>query len=109
MNWKICLIDSNLQRQYKKTGEGTSEERELCDNLYKSFKSLSKNPFAGKQIRYSLIPKIYIRKYGIDNLWKYDLPNGWRLVYSLASGDGNNICIIVEWFSHKQYERRFNY
>ncbi len=44
-----------------------------------------------------------------DNLWKYDLPHGQRLVYSLAVMEGEDLCLIVEWFSHKQYERRFRY
>ena len=56
-----------------------------------------------------LIPKHYIRKYGIDNLWKYDLPKGWRLLYSIARDQVIIIAIILEWLSHPEYERRFGY
>ena len=109
MSWDICFIDTNIQQKYTKLEDGTSEEKELRINLLSSFRVLSDNPLSGKQIRHSLIPKSYLRKFGIDNLWKYDLPHGWRLVYSLASMNEDNLCLIVEWFSHKQYERRFKY
>jgi hypothetical protein len=54
---------------------------------------LKENPFCGIAIPKRLIPKIYKRKYGINNLWKYNLPGA----------------LILEWLSHKEYERRFKY
>ncbi len=56
-----------------------------------------------------LIPKHYIKRYGIDNLWKYDLPKGWRLLYSIAREEILIVAIILEWLSHPEYERRFGY
>jgi hypothetical protein len=56
-----------------------------------------------------LFPKSYIKKYGIDNLWKYDLPTGWRLLYSVKAEEIVVLAIILEWLPHKKYERRFNY
>ena len=38
------------------------------------FDDLKRNPFCGIQIPKKLIPRAYIKKYGIDNLWKHDLP-----------------------------------
>jgi len=26
-----------------------------------------------------------LKKYGVDNLWKYDLPKGWRLLYFIEA------------------------
>ncbi len=49
-------------------------------------------------------------KYKINNLWKYDLPNSWRLIYTLNPLNQVEILsVILEWFSHKDYERRFHY
>ncbi|MFT4326857.1 MAG: hypothetical protein ACMXYK_05115, partial [Candidatus Woesearchaeota archaeon] len=56
-----------------------------------------------------LIPKEYTTKYGIKNLWKYDLPKGWRLVYSIVNEEIFVVTVILEWFKHKEYEKRFNY
>jgi hypothetical protein len=70
---------------------------------------LKENPFCGIAIPKRLIPKIYIRKYGINNLWKYNLPGAWRLLYSIAGNRVKIVAIILEWLSHKEYERRFKY
>jgi hypothetical protein len=46
----------------------------------------------------------------MNNLWKYDLPDGWRLIYTLSTPNKIEIlAIILEWFDHKNYERRFGY
>ena len=45
----------------------------------------------------------------MDNLWKYDLPKGWRLLYSVRGNEIIVISIILEWLSHKEYERRLGY
>ena len=57
----------------------------------------------------NLFPKSYLEKYKIDNLWKYDLPNAWRLIYSIKNGQITILSIILEWMNHKDYEKRFKY
>ena len=75
----------------------------------KGFLDIQKNAFCGIQIPKKLIPREYIKKYGIRNLWKYNLPNAWRMLYSIEGRDVKIISIILEWLDHKNYERRFKY
>ncbi len=57
-----------------------------------------------------LMPKEYARKYGIGNCWKYNLPNAWRLIYSVVdTGEIKVISLILEWRKHKKYDRKFGY
>ena len=49
------------------------------------------------------------KNYGIKNLWKYNLPQGWRLLYSIVADENLIVSIVIEWLSHKDYERRFRY
>ncbi len=71
--------------------------------------SLKTKPNKGFQIKKEQIPDIYFKKYEIDNLWKYDLSEDWRMVYTIT-GNGREITVqIIEWFEHKQYDRRFGY
>ena len=42
-------------------------------------------------------------------LYKYGLPSGWRLLYSLGREGIEIIALILEWCSHKEYERIFKY
>jgi mRNA-degrading endonuclease RelE of RelBE toxin-antitoxin system len=86
----------------------------LTDNnlkrfLERAFKDIENNPFCGVQIPKRLIPKEYIIKHNIRNVWKYDLPGAWRLIYSIDGGKAIIITIILEWMDHKEYERRFKY
>jgi len=67
------------------------------------------DPFCGIQVPKRLIPKLYMSKYGFDNLWKFNFHKNWRLMYSVA-GDGTQVvALILEWLPHEEYERRFWY
>ncbi len=71
---------------------------------------LSQDPTAGDHVRRSLIPKKLQKKYGIENLWRLELPGAWRAIYTVASTPG--ICPevhIIRILSHKEYERLFGY
>jgi len=44
-----------------------------------------------------------------DKLEK-ELPDGWRLIYTIKTPNRIQIlAVILEWFNHKDYERRFHY
>ena len=77
--------------------------------ILKSIVDFKENAFCGERIKRELIPREYIKKYGIDNLLWYPLPNALRLVYSVFATDDGITAMIVEYFDHKNYERRFNY
>lgn len=42
-------------------------------------------------------------------LARYFLPRGWRLLYSILNEEIVVVSIIIEWFDHKNYEKRFKY
>lgn len=86
------------------------KESTLKKFLTRAIKDIQKNTFCGVQIPKKIIPKEYIRKYKINNLWKYNLPDGWRLIYSITTPNKVEILtVILEWFDHKNYEIRFKY
>ncbi len=86
-----------------------SSEKELFKFINQAIDNIEENAFCGIQIPKKLIPKEYIQKYNVKNLWKYDLPGGWRLIYHIADEKIIVISIILEWMTHKDYERRFKY
>jgi len=104
---KIVFADDNLEKGFL----SLNDDDELKKYLQRAFDDIKNNAFCGIQIPKKLIPREYLKKYGIKNLWKYDLPIGWRLVYSITTPTKVEIVsIILEWFtSHKEYERRFKY
>ncbi|MFT4309669.1 MAG: hypothetical protein ACMXYL_04230 [Candidatus Woesearchaeota archaeon] len=103
---KVVFIDNKIEYAYYSLDVNDP----LRKGISRAIISLRKNAFAGTQIPKRLFPRKYVRKYGITNLWKYNLPKGWRLIYTIASDDELEIIsAILEWSSHKEYERRFNY
>ncbi len=106
---KIVFADKKVKEAYEKLKVSATEDRMLYDWLTRAFEDIQKDAFCGIQIPKRFIPKEYIKKYGIDNLWKYDMPKAWRLLYSVAGNKVIVISIIIEWLPHKKYEKRFGY
>jgi hypothetical protein len=57
------------------------KEKEIFNQLNTAFDMIAMDPFCGIQGPKRLIPKVYITKYGIENLWKYNFLKNWRLMY----------------------------
>ena len=104
---KVRFIDKKVKRAFEDLKN--SNEAWLYKFLERAFKDLEKNAFDGIQMPKNLIPKSYIQKYNIDNLWKYDLPRGWRLIYFITRDEIIVLSVILEWMNHKDYEKRFSY
>ena len=109
MKAEIVFADKKLKEAFDKLKDSKTEDRQLYELLKRAFEDIEKNPSGFIHVPRNLIPKEYVQKYGVDNLWKYDLPNGWRLLYSLSKDKVLLLAIILEWMDHKNYERRFKY
>ena len=105
----IRFADENVKQAFYKLEQGDNQEKELFKLINQAIDNIEKNAFCGVQLPKRLMPKIYSQKYNVKNLWKYDLPKCWRLIYSIARDEVIVISLILEWFDHKEYERRFNY
>jgi len=101
---EIQFTNDKVQKAFKEINDPS-----LKRNIKRAFDDICQNPFCGIQIPKKLIPKEYIQKHKIKNVWKYNLPDAWRLIYSIEGGKISIITIILEWLDHKEYERRFNY
>lgn len=106
---ELHFVDENLKKAFEALKNSTTEDRMLYEWLLRAFEDIQKSVFCGIQIPKKLIPREYVKKYGTKNLWKYNLPNAWRLLYSIEGRDVKIISIILEWLNHKNYERRFKY
>ena len=106
---KIKFADEKVKKAFEELEHSTTEDRQLYKFLNQALKNIEENAFCGIQIPKRQIPKEYLQKYGIDNLWKYNLPNAWRLLYSIAREELLVVSIVLEWGKHKQYDRKFHY
>lgn len=88
---------------------GRHQDKQLHKHITRAIADMKQDPACGVKIRKELWPKEYVTRYNLTNLWKYDLPDGWRLTYTIKADDTKLLTIILEWFDHKEYERRFGY
>lgn len=103
---EVVFANDNLEKEFY----NLDENGDLKKFIKRAITDICNNAFCGIQIRKNQIPIEYIQKYKITNLWKYDLPNGWRLIYSITTPDKVRIIsLILEWFNHPEYERKFHY
>ena len=86
--------------------EKGSHLRRIIDN---GLDVLRENMFAGQRIEKEKFPKYYVQKHGINNLYKYNLDAGNRLVYTLVADESGVVVVVLEILSHKEYEKRFGY
>ena len=100
---------SQSQFDFESLKEGKFEDKRLYEFIERAIKDMKNLSVCGTKIPKKLWPKVYVQKYQITNLWKYDLPNAWRLIYTIKEDEVMILNIILEWFDHKEYEKRFKY
>ena len=106
---EIRFVDAKIKEAFYKLKNGDSTEKELFKFINQAIDNIEKNAFCGIQVPKRQIPKEYIKNLGVTNIWKYDLPNAWRLIYTIRGGKAFVVSVILEWMTHKEYERKFNY
>lgn len=107
MEVEIRFVDSKLKAAFK---ELETSDKELYGQVERALTEISKNVFCSRNVRKKLIPRKLIQKYGINNLWIYNLPRGWRLLYSVINPSKVEVlALILDWMDHKDYERLFKF
>jgi hypothetical protein len=95
----------------KEEALGSKTERTILNAIDSKIKIIKLNPHYGKPIAKSLIPKEYISKYQISNLFRIELPSYWRMLYSLTEGETKIevIAFMIDILDHPSYNKKFGY
>lgn len=103
---KVVFVDETLEN----SSNALDETDPIKKALTIAIKILQEDAFSGRNVKKSLIPRTFIQKYGLNNLWVYNLPDGWRMLYVLTpSEEIKIIAVILDWMNHKDYEKLFNF
>jgi hypothetical protein len=103
---KVVFIDENLEKSFN----DLNEIDPIKKSLIRAIKTLQENAFSGRNVKKNLIPNSITQKYKTNNLWIYNLPDGWRMLYVLTpSEEIQIIAVILDWMSHKDYEKLFKF
>ncbi len=92
-----------------KKGIKKSEHQTLLKSINRALELLRNNPFIGIQVSKKLIPKKYIDKFDVTNLWKFNLSNYWRMIYTVTSEEIKIIALVLDIMDHKTYDKLFGY
>ena len=106
MECKVVFSDSSLKESFEELGK--SDPR-LSKEIEKAMNDICADSFVGRNVKKKLIPKSLIQKYGINNLWIYNLRKDWRLLYSIEGDNIEVLAIVLDWMNHKEYERLFKF
>jgi Txe/YoeB family toxin of Txe-Axe toxin-antitoxin module len=100
---------NEIAGQQQKEGKNSTEEMQLLRSIKKKTEFIKANPFYGDSIPKALIPKEYAAKYNAKNLWRAELTNFWRMLYTIKGDQIEIICFILDIISHKEYDKKFGY
>lgn len=104
------ILSEDLAKRYAElekevTSGNCSNEKEL-KLIRKGIELLSISPTHGLKIPHSLpIFTYYAKKFEVDNLWKLDVSQEWRLIYTLGNDEIEIIAFVLELLDHKDYDK----
>ena len=86
-------------------------ERMILKAVDQKKELIKANPHYGEPVAKKLFPVEYIRKYGITNLFRVELPAYWRMLYTLTDGESEVeiIAFVLDVIDHKEYDKKFGY
>ena len=93
----------------KKNGINSSFHQTLLRSINRIKELLKLNPFAGDQIPKSLIPEKYVKKYFVENVWRIELADRWRLIYTITGDRLEIINFVLAIVNHRDYDKIFGY
>jgi len=103
---RVIFANEDLQSKFY----DMSDKDPLKKALIRAIEHLKENSYAGRNVKKKLIPKEFIQKYNLKNIWIYNLPDAWRVIYSLTTGgELEVISVVLDWMNHQDYERLFKF
>lgn len=89
----------------------SKNERVMLNAIKNKVELIKANHHYGNPISKKLIPKEYKIKYRVTNLFRVELPNFWRMLYTLTEGETKIeiIAFVLDIIDHKEYNKKFGY
>ena len=106
---KVYQELNKIVGEEKLKGIDSSFHQTLLRSINRVRDLLKQNPFAGDQVPKRQTPPKYIQKFDVDNIWRIELADRWRLVYTITGNQIEIITFIMDIFNHKDYDKVFGY
>ena len=106
---EIFLELKQVVGREKIRGIESSFHQTLLRSIERTIDLLKQNPFAGNQIPRRQCPKKYFEKYDAENVWRIELANRWRMIYTITGNELEVTNFIMDIFDHPDYDKVFGY
>ncbi|MBI5228601.1 hypothetical protein HY991_00715 [Candidatus Micrarchaeota archaeon] len=108
------ILSPDAEEVYKYLNEkapSSKLERSILNAVNKKVELIKANIHYGEPISKDKIPLEFKQKYGVTNLFRVELPQFWRMLYTLTDGESEIeiIAFILEISSHEDYDKLFGY
>ena len=98
-------FSSQVEAWEKQVREGRGTRSKKAAQRLKEVRRLEsmfpRKPFLGRNVPKNLIPRKYAAE-GVTNLFRNDLPDGWRLLHTVMEVDTEQAVIELEALSHDE-------
>ena len=84
------------------------ESNSLLRSIGRVVEILKENPQFGNPLAKELIPE-ELKKQGIKNLYRVELSNFWRMLYTLEGNRIEIFCFVLNIVDHPTYNKLFGY
>jgi hypothetical protein len=103
------LLKGEAKEAYLELKRRSDKEAQTILSSFERIKEvLKENPQYGNPIKKDLIPKEMKAK-GIQNLYRVELSNYWRLLYTLEGNEIEIFLFILKIIDHPSYNKVFGY
>jgi len=94
-----------------KENNNPKQKRIILNSLRNKIELTRLNIHHGNPIKKKLIPEYYKTKYSADNLFRIELAQFWRMLYTLTDEENEPeiIIFILDILDHDKYNKRFKY
>jgi len=106
---KVYQELNKLVGEEKLKGINSSFHQTLLRSIERIKDLLKQNPFAGDQIPKRQIPAKYSKKFDVDNAWRIELADRWRLIYTITGNQLEIVTFVMDIFDHRDYDKVFGY
>ena len=108
------ILSPEAEEVYKYLNEQSLKsktEKTILNAINKKVELIKTNPHYGNPISRKLIPQEYLDKYDVKNLFRVELPNFWRMLYTLTDGESEIeiIAFVLDFIDHPDYDKKFGY
>ncbi len=108
------ILSADAAEVYKHLNEEAERskiEKSILNAINTKIELIKANFHYGFPIAKNLIPKEYVEKYGITNLFRVELSNYWRMLYTLKDGESEIeiIAFVLDIIDHPEYNDKFGY